>query len=579
MKKQLKMFVVGLFLATFVQSCSEDQNNTSESAISFEEKGVATQLGKKLENPYSVQNMKKALANLRKSKLGAKMATDDFEIVATHLYIKFAPKTEQELDNLTIDSTLVLYDYPLDYEIQLTGDYYRDPETPEDQPTPQYCAVEVTDDILTDNTVVYNPDGSVAESRTVKTSILEELFIPDVYNEPPPPTSRLGTTEGPKATMQKINGKMVSVAFIDALVEEALRITNNLTTANTVNKTAKTMNSSWRPAGRIRVWDDFIQDFVGVEGAQVRARRWFTTHRGWVGADGFYSCDGTFKREANYSIDWDRYGVFYLQDGWLNGATYNGPKKEGNWDLDLKDNQQAYYATIYSGAYFFYYKPILGLARPPRILRIKARLQNSVSSFVKAREMFYGAAISLQAYGSDSQYVFGTTIHELAHAQHRSLDTASYNNVVFDAYTSPCAPAAESCDNPGPTGKNNRRFMETWAKTVEIVLTLERYRNVLKRPDFIYEQSNLQFRPIAFSGINNYYTSAGYDMIDNINQRITPTLNNSLPIDRVSGYTILQLQNALISSRSWWQWRDNIKNRYNNPTEGNLDELFNNWTN
>ncbi len=126
------------------------------------------------------------------------MATEDLEIVATHLYIKFAPKTEQELDNLTVDSTLVLYDYPLDYEIQLTGDYYRDPETPADQPTPQYCAVEVTDDVVTDNTVVYNPDGSVAESRNVKTIILEELFIPDVYYAP---TSRIGNSEMPEATV------------------------------------------------------------------------------------------------------------------------------------------------------------------------------------------------------------------------------------------------------------------------------------------------------------------------------------------------------------------------------------------
>lgn len=295
--------------------------------------------------------------------------------------------------------------------------------------------------------------------------------------------------------------------------------------------------------------------------------------------NGYYSCDGRFKRPANYSIDWDRNGVFHIQDGWLNGATYNGPKKEGNWDLDLKGDKQAYYATIYSGANFFYFKPILGLNRPPRGLRIKARLENGVSSYTQAREIFYGSAISLKAYRAPSWKVFGTIVHELAHAQHHQIDAGSYKNVVFDAYISPCASPGEGCDNPGPTGKNNRRFMETWAKTVEIVLTIERYKNMLNRPDFMYEQSNLQRRQIAFSGDNNYYTSAGFDMIDNLNQRIEPTFENrnSLPIDRVSGYTILQLQNALISSRSWWQWRDNIKKRYDNPTEGNLDELFNNW--
>ena len=555
-----------------MQSCSDNEPNSEDDTISKEQKGVATQLGRKLENPYSVKNMKKALENLKKSKLGAKIATEDLEIITTHLYVKFIPKTEQEMDNLMIDSSLVLYDYPLDTEILINGDYYRDPLTPADQPTPQYCAVKV-DDVLADNTAVFNAFGLVTEMHEVQTTTLEELFIPDVYYAP---ISRISNNNSKNATMLKINGKMVSAALIDALVEEALRITNNLGTSSTANITGKTMNNSWRPAGRIRVWDDFMQNFVGVEGAQVRARRWFTTHRGWVGADGFYSCDGTFKRDANYSIDWDRNGVFHVQDSWLNGATYNGPKREGNWDLNLRDDKQAYYATIYSGAYFFFYKPILGLARPPRGLRIKARIENDESSFVKAREIFFGSAISMKAYGSNSQTVFGITIHELAHAQHRLLDLGSYNSVVFDAYTSPCAPSAESCDNPGPTGKNSRRFMETWAQTVEIVLTLERYRNVLQRPDFQFAQSNLQLRPIAFSGIRNYYTSAGFDMIDDINQR---NLNATLPVDRVSGYTILQLQAALISSRSWWQWRDNIKSRYNNPTEENLDELFNNWTN
>ena len=257
------------------------------------------------------------------------------------------------MDNLMIDSSLVLYDYPLDTEILINGDYYRDPLTPADQPTPQYCAVKV-DDVLADNTAVFDAFGLVTEMHEVQTTTLEELFIPDVYYAP---ISRISNNNSKNATMLKINGKMVSAALIDALVEEALRITNNLSTSSTQN-TAKTMNNSWRPAGRIRVWDDFMQDFVGVEGAQVRARRWFTTHRGWVGADGFYSCDGTFKREANYSIDWDRYD-FALQDHWLNGATFNGPKKEGNWDLSLRDDKQAYYATIFRAADHYYYKDII----------------------------------------------------------------------------------------------------------------------------------------------------------------------------------------------------------------------------
>jgi len=47
--------------------------------------------------------------------------------------------------------------------------------------------------------------------------------------------------------------------------------------------------------------------------------------------------------------------------------------------------------------------------------------------------------------------------------------------------------------------------------------------------------------------------------------------------DRVSGYTIRQIEDALINERYWNNWMLNIKNKYNNGTENNLDDAFNYW--
>lgn len=44
--------------------------------------------------------------------------------------------------------------------------------------------------------------------------------------------------------------------------------------------------------------------------------------------------------------------------------------------------------------------------------------------------------------------------------------------------------------------------------------------------------------------------------------------------DEASGYTIKQIENTLHNSSSWNQWRDNIKSKYSNSTERNLDNLF-----
>lgn len=73
--------------------------------------------------------------------------------------------------------------------------------------------------------------------------------------------------------------------------------------------------------------------------------------------------------------------------------------------------------------------------------------------------------------------------------------------------------------------------------------------------------------------VNQY---VGYDMTDNLNQRSFYN-NISYPIDRVNGYTIKQLEQALIGARLLTGWRDNIKTKYDNPTEVYIDELFNNW--
>ena len=238
--------------------------------------------------------------------------------------IKFTPQTEEELNILNKDSTLILYDYPLDHEIEASGYFYRDPKTPVDQPNPQYCAVKVD--------YVF-PTG-------VRYEVLEELFIPD--EEKDDPTGRVSSSES---------------ELVQALVEEALRITNNVEQHDKKNHAnARTdiprniSRSRWRPKGTITVWDDNIGNtntsrrefvefeyyncqtgdrngprrlemrcrtsvyrivttsesgsYVGLAGAKVRARWWFITHTGIVNPDGTYSCDGRFYGSANYSIKW-----------------------------------------------------------------------------------------------------------------------------------------------------------------------------------------------------------------------------------------------------------------------------------
>ncbi len=125
-----------------------------------------------------------------------------------------------------------------------------------------------------------------------------------------------------------------------------------------------------------------------------------------------------------------------LQDHWLNGATYNGPKKEGRWDLDLRDDKQAYYATIFRAAHHYYYKDIKGLRRPPQNsfwktkMKIKAFYESNSESNGNHKEerRFLGAQLKIYNPQNSTFEIYGTVIHELSHASHWNMSTSDFDN-------------------------------------------------------------------------------------------------------------------------------------------------------
>src|SRR5690606_3324228 len=126
---------------------------------------------------------------------------------------RFIPKTEDELTLLKADSTLVLYDIPLDFEITESGDFYHDPEIPEEQPTYQYASV---------------PLGHTLP-KDIEYELLEELFVPDEDFD----------------TIASSESKFASKEVIYKLVDESLRLTGNLGTDEIENPMAA--KSKWRP--------------------------------------------------------------------------------------------------------------------------------------------------------------------------------------------------------------------------------------------------------------------------------------------------------------------------------------------
>jgi hypothetical protein len=297
----------------------------------------------------------------------------------------------------------------------------------------------------------------------------------------------------------------------------------------------------WRPSGRMTMNDDVLGT-IGVEGIKVRARRWFTTYTGITDANGYYHVDGTYTRPANYWLDFERYD-FSVNDHSGGPKEISGPKVEVPWNVDFTGYDK-FCATIFRAAHHYYYRDIQGLRRPPQNSFWNTQMKlgafnesgGDLGDHSSWRRMF-GLGEQIHIYGPNrsSMEIYSTAIHELAHAVHWDLSAVDY----------------ERCDNI---------VGESWPRGVEWVLT-----------KMIYP---------AYRGRENsaVYTNVVMDMIDSSGQEHY-NYGTFAPIDQVNGYSIIQIQNALVDSPTFDWWEFHIYFSDNNPTKSHLNDLFNYWKN
>jgi len=561
--KQLFLCVLyaGLFL--FQLSCKDElsdiqneeafkaEKNSSLSAREFSGDSLI------LENPYSTENMAKALQRVKYN--NPKYSFGKFNVQTTHLYLKFSPENEEQVSLLKSDSTIHYFDYRMDTEYK--EEYLANRSPDKDSIPVYYTAV---------------PVGKTLPA--VKHEVLSELYIP----EQDPYFSDIKDNEEYQVT-DRVENK---TDLFNNLLFSAYEQTGNeqdLLTDNATPEARWIFGSKWYPSGNIRVQDD-IAGSRPVTGAQVLMRQWFTVAQGITDGNGNFSTSSV-RGKARYVIQWERYH-YSVRDGSFFQAETHGPNvKKQSWSINLNGGKDEYHALIHQAAHDFYYGYRFGLISPPMNnhfynfgrqsqIKIAGRLSNSgpTSSYSHIRsEITFGlsAQIHIKDYGKPSDQVYGTTIHELSHALHSVKDRFSYDNIVRDSFLS----------GDSQVRKRNRRLLESWPTAVEILMTLERYRVRFNLQNYaVYQNPTLDYRNYQNRTIatENLYTSGVYDMVDNLNQR--RIFGGAYPIDQVSGYTIKELENALSGARYWNDYRDRIKAMYpNNPTRPFLDELFANW--
>lgn len=392
LKMLTRSMVIAMTILLTVSSCFTDDEIITGQIMSYGAQPMI--LGKKLENPFSISNMKKAVESLRASGV----ITVDQQIHTTHLYVRFLPPDETSLDELLGDTTLNITDYPVDYEIIQPGDFYHDPSIPEEQITYQYATV---------------PVGHTLPQK-IPYEILDELYLPQT-----------------DLLIAASNGRTTYEEIIDAIEDEAFKISGNIEEIeDIVHDKTSARKKKWIPSGRVTVWDNRLNKYIPLEGVKVQARRWFDVKKAYTDASGNFRMKKGFRHRTNYSIKWER-DDFDIRSGTFGQARLNGPKMKGEWNVQIERGGITFhYAHVFRAAMRYYYGDIDGLKRPSFRIKYSVfnkrgnQLAKNIGNWsvfgINPNILLYRYS-SLDGSENDSDEMFSMTCHETAHATHMEI--------------------------------------------------------------------------------------------------------------------------------------------------------------
>lgn len=546
------------------------------------------EFGEPLPDTHSVSAMREAYRQLYPNG-GAQYGPN--AIKTTHLYVRFLPKSDEEYESIMHYG---LSDIPLHLKITKNGSSYHDADIPIEQYSGQYAVVRV---------------GTL--NTAVQYEVINELFLPDeVSND-----GSVGITgaAGP-------SGGGESMSFWETLEAASERIANGQTLTTDIREGLKgAPGGTCRPHGRIMTWDDKLGKLVPVSGAHVFV--WHNQSRkgeAYADENGYFVVDRTFKSgyEMTYRVKWGSHNDFLIYDGGGKSEAFcsSGRIKSDTWNLNIPSDQhkQVHLATMYRAGTRVFYKNYLDMAKPEQNGRLKMHYvdgpADKLGSFQYAfltRPVIYVYGFSSRDVLCSSYDIFGTTSHELGHANHYYRLNPS---------------------RPVQFGKVNTNVKESWADAVQYYITKLEYLDynlnidsyASLTPDYSgmpgygraalgpYDEPGLPGGPGAdvfvkpaeinhqywpFSGADlKYldtrlaYSSLIIDLIDDSNQqeyfkRIKTKGYNKMPFDNVKGFTLAEIQGVLRDVKSVEELQTKIKelNTRLHPslnTDAQIDNLF-----
>lgn len=372
--RRLCVAIVGLLLLVGCEDRSEDLSNTeipeniaSANTTINQEQLTPVILGEKLENPFSVKNMQKALNSLIEEtdeleNAGvSKRNAEILEISPTDWYICFKVDSTQ-FHTLISDTTLALSQVPLDREIIQHGDYLE-----------EFQKSEIKTLYTTVKPGYTNPNG-------IDFEILEELFIPE--------NSEL-YSEDSEVEKRSLSSDYFGDDFVSLLLKKSFTITGNerfLASTSQVEKRQliQGKKTSYYPEGKISF--QTTKGYEPVKGVKIVMWRWFTRINAVTDKNGYFISTTKLNKilignnvqyymnmtgqngNQKWHLDANLFGVFCF---WVN--EYNlGSGSPDYVEFKIDASHKAWRQCLANNAIYDYvtYVRSEGLTLPPNNLRI-----------------------------------------------------------------------------------------------------------------------------------------------------------------------------------------------------------------
>lgn len=422
------------------------------------------ELGEKLDDPYTVENMREAVARVYPTRAG------DVTISTTDLYVRFLPESEQEYARL-LDTGISLTDHPMDYRIVREGDWYHDPSVAENAITWQYAVVSKGFKF---------PDG-------IRYEVLDECYI----SENDPVT------------------RAESGLDWDAVEREAFRLTGNEDLYRPL-ETRDGKGESVYPSGRITVEDPdaFGGKPYGLAGVTVCCNSFVKFATGYTDRDGYYQLSKKFSSTPRYRL------VFKNSAGFSIGMNLvlvpasvstlgTGPAAGLDAHITRESDGKLFRRSVVNNAAYDYYARCesgdLDIKAPPQDLRIwifkdlscsssamlhhgafvndNSLIQRYLGSYASLLKIFL-PDITIGAGGGDAGFIdlYSSVMHEMAHASHYAqVGNAWWNRYVTYIIRSYVTEGRVAYGNGASEDAGYCEVGEMWGYFMESVLFKDRY--------------------------------------------------------------------------------------------------------